>query len=89
MTIDQLIADFNAQLQQASTDANKMEEDFANVKLNPYGVTKVDFEERNRIKDQILRLEGAVEGLILAKTHCEELGGTWEESVENVQDDLS
>jgi hypothetical protein len=89
MTIEQLIADFNNQLQIANQDINKLEAEFADVKLNPYGVTKVDFEQRYKIREQILRLEGAIEGLILAKTHCEELGGTWEESVENVQDDLS
>ena len=89
MTIEQLIADFNNQLQIANKDINKLEAEFADIKLNPYGVTKVDFEERYKIREQILRLEGAIEGLILAKTHCEELGGTWEESVENVQDDLS
>jgi len=89
MTIEQLVADFTAQLNKANEDVNKLETDFANVKLNPYGVTKVDFEQRHKIREQILRLEGAIEGLILAQKHCEELGGTWEESVENVQDDLS
>lgn len=89
MTIDDLIADFNNQLQQANKDANELESQFADTKINPYGVTKVDFNRRNQIREQILRLEGAIEGLTLAKAHCEELGGTWEEPTEDVQDDLS
>lgn len=89
MTVDDLIADFNNQLQKANEDVNKLEAEFADIKLNPYGVTKVDFEQRTRIREQILRLEGAIEGLTLAKQHCEELGGTWEEPTEDVQDDLS
>lgn len=89
MTVDDLIADFNNQLQQANKDVNELEAQFADMKLNPYGVTKVDFTKRNQIREQIIRLEGAIEGLTLAKQHCEELGGTWEEPTGDVQDDLS
>lgn len=89
MKVEQLIADFNNQLQKANEDVNQLEADFANMKLNPYGVTKVEFGRRNEIREQILRIEGAIEGLILAQRHCEELGGTWEEPTEDVQDDLS
>lgn len=89
MKVEDLIADFNNQLQKANEDVNQLEADFADMKLNPYGVTKVDFTKRNQIREQILRLEGAIEGLTLAKAHCEELGGTWEEPIQDVQDDLS
>ena len=89
MKVEDLIADFNNQLQKANEDVNKLETEFADMKLNPYGVTKVEFFKRNEIREQILRLEGAIEGLILAQKHCEELGGTWEEPTENVQDNLS
>jgi len=89
MKVEELIADFNNQLQKANEDVNQLEADFANMKLNPYGVTKVEFTKRNEIREQILRIEGAIEGLILAQRHCEELGGTWEEPTEDVQDDPS
>ena len=89
MKVQDLIVDFNNQLQQANEDVNKLEADFAYMKLNPYGVTKVEFTQRNQIREQILRLEGAIEALILAQNHCEELGGVWEEQTEDVQDDLS
>jgi hypothetical protein len=89
MKVEDLIADFNNQLQKANEDVNQLEADFADMKLNPYGVTKVDFTRRNQIREQILRLEGAIEGLTLAKAHCEELGGTWGEPTQDVQDDLS
>ena len=85
MKVEDLIADFNNQLQKANEDVNKLETEFADMKLNPYGVTKVDFTRRNEIREQILRLEGAIEGLILAQNHCEELGGTWEEPIEDVE----
>ena len=82
MKVQDLIVDFNNQLQQANEDVNKLEADFADMKLNPYGVTKVEFTQRNQIREQILRLEGAIEALILAQNHCEELGGVWEEPTE-------
>ena len=68
-----MIEDFSAQKQLAETDVKQLEEDFQNTKLNPYGITKFDFTKRNDIKDQILRLEGAIEALVLAKEHCDEL----------------
>ena len=73
MKVEDLIADFNNQLQKANEDVNKLETEFADMKLNPYGVTKVEFFKRNEIREQILRLEGAIEGLSLAQKHCEEL----------------
>jgi hypothetical protein len=83
MKVTDLIADFTNQLQIAIEDVTKMEEEFQDTKINPYGVTKIDFEKRNVIKEQVLRLEGAVEALTLAAQHCEELGGTWEENAES------
>ena len=47
MKVEDLIADFNNQLQKANEDVNKLETEFADMKLNPYGVTKVEFFKRN------------------------------------------
>lgn len=82
MKIADLIADFSNQIEIANKDYTTFEEEFQDTKINPYGVTKVDFEKRNAIRDQIIRLEGAVEALTLAVAHCEECGGTFEVSNE-------
>ena len=43
MKVQDLIVDFNNQLQQANEDVNKLEVDFDDMTLNPYEVTKVEF----------------------------------------------
>ena len=80
MKVTELIADFQNQIEVAKKDVEVLEEEFANTKINPYGITKVDFTKRNEILEQITRLEGAVEGLTLAINHCEEFGGTLDEN---------
>lgn len=65
--IDDLINNFNGQYNKAHEACTKLEEDFKDTKLNPYGVTQIDFSKRQELKDQMLRLEGAVNGLKLAQ----------------------
>jgi hypothetical protein len=55
----------------------KLEEDFANVKLNPYGITSIDFSRRQDISTDILKMEGTIMGLQLAiETYGESQGVT-------------
>jgi hypothetical protein len=70
MTVDELIENFKGQIQMALEDKAKLEEDFANTKLNPYGITTIDFEKRQEMYELIIKLEGAIEGLELAKQEC-------------------
>lgn len=44
----------------------KLEEDFANVKLNPYGITSIDFSKRQDMASDVLKMEGVIMGLTLA-----------------------
>jgi hypothetical protein len=48
-----------------------MEEDFANVKLNPYGITSIDFSKRQEKSSDSLKMEGVIMGLQLAIETCE------------------
>lgn len=48
-----------------------MEEDFANVKLNPYGITSIDFSKRQEKASDSLKMEGVIMGLQLAIDTCE------------------
>jgi hypothetical protein len=43
-----------------------LEVDFANVKLNPYGITSIDFSKRQELSSDILKMEGCLMGLKLA-----------------------
>ena len=44
----------------------KIEEEFANVKLNPYGITAIDFAKRQELSTDVLKMEGTLMGLTLA-----------------------
>ena len=52
-----------------------MEEDFANVKLNPYGITSIDFSKRQEKTADSLKMEGVIMGLQLAIDTYGELQG--------------
>lgn len=43
-----------------------LEVDFANVKLNPYGITAIDFSKRQELSSDVLKMEGCLMGLKLA-----------------------
>lgn len=70
MTVDELIENFKGQIQMALEDKQKLEEEFADTKLNPYGITTIDFEKRQEKYELIIKLQGAIEGLELAKQEC-------------------
>ncbi len=68
-----------AQLQVDMTKSNeelaKLEEEFADLKLNPYGITSIDFAKRQELSTDVLKMEGTLMGLDLAiETYEEEHG---------------
>jgi hypothetical protein len=71
MTIDELIQNFQGQIMMAQEEKYKLEAEFADTKLNPYGITTIDFSKRQEQYELILKLQGAVEGLQLAKVECD------------------
>lgn len=50
-----------------------LEADLANVKLNPYGITSIDFSKRQELATDIIKMEGTLMGLELALETYEEL----------------
>ena len=68
-----------AQLQADMTKNNeelaKLEEEFADLKLNPYGITSIDFAKRQELSTDVLKMERTLMGLDLAiETYEEEHG---------------
>tara|TARA_A100001388_G_C28669129_1_gene450663 strand:- start:381 stop:626 length:246 start_codon:yes stop_codon:yes gene_type:complete len=49
-----------------------IEESLHDTKLNPYGVTSIDFSERQELLEDILKMEGCVMGIDLALETCQE-----------------
>ena len=45
----------------------ELDEEFSNKKLNPYGVTTIDFQKRSDAYSQRSRLEGAIDALFMVK----------------------
>ena len=63
------------EMQVLDEEIKKMEEDFSNVKLNPYGITSIDFSKRQEKTSDSLKMEGVIMGLQLAIDTYEELQG--------------
>lgn len=59
-----------------SIELAKIEEEFANVKLNPYGITSIDFAKRQEMSTDVLKMEGTLMGLTLALEIYEESNST-------------
>jgi hypothetical protein len=53
-------------------ELQELEVDFANVKLNPYGITAIDFSKRQELSSDVLKMEGCLMGLKLAVELCDE-----------------
>jgi hypothetical protein len=54
------------QKESITAELAKLEDEFANVKLNPYGITSIDFAKRQEMSTDVLKMEGTVMGLTLA-----------------------
>ena len=70
MTIDELIENLRGQQHIANEEKTKLEEEFADTKLNPYGITSIDFSRRQELYELMIKLQGGIEALELAKTEC-------------------
>lgn len=64
--IQQTIARVTIERDKLNKELEAMEQDFANVKLNPYGITSIDFGKRQDIATDALKMEGVIMGLTLA-----------------------
>ena len=76
-TLQNVLTAITADKANKEAELVKLEEDFANVKLNPYGITSIDFSKRQELTTDILKIEGTMMGLQLAiETYEEQQGAT-------------
>lgn len=61
--------------EKAEVELKRLEEEFANVKLNPYGITSIDFTKRQVLSSDALKMEGVLMGLKLALETFDEVNG--------------
>lgn len=61
-----VVKQIEAEKARVTEELTKLEEDFANVKLNPYGITSVDFSKRQELTADVIKMEGTIMGLQLA-----------------------
>ena len=52
--LQKTLENVQVQLEQSKIELAKLEEEFANVKLNPYGITSVDFGKRQELSTDVL-----------------------------------
>lgn len=75
--LENSIKQVQQELDRSSEELKKLEEEFANVKLNPYGITSIDFSKRQELSKDVIKMEGAIMGLTLAlETYREDTGVT-------------
>ncbi len=73
--MQQTLTNVTAERASKEEELKKLEEEFANVKLNPYGITSIDFSKRQDLAADILKMEGVVMGITLAIETFEETQG--------------
>ncbi len=74
-TMQQTLVNVTAEKAAKEEELKKLEEEFANVKLNPYGITSIDFSKRQELSTDILKMEGVLMGITLAIETFEETQG--------------
>ncbi len=75
--MQQTLENVTAEKSAKEEELKKLEEEFANVKLNPYGITSIDFSKRQEMATDILKMEGVIMGITLAiETFGETQGAT-------------
>ena len=67
LTLDELIQNFHLQKGEVDKIIDNYDTEFSNKKLNPYGVTTVEFQKRSDAYAQRSRLEGAIDALFIVK----------------------
>lgn len=65
--LDSAIKNIETEMEKNKEALASLEKDFSDVKLNPYGVTNIDFSKRQELLSDNLKMEGAIMGLNLAK----------------------
>lgn len=65
-TLRSTMAKVSVQREEADVELKRLEEEFANVKLNPYGITSIDFAKRQELSSDVLKMEGVIMGIQLA-----------------------
>ena len=65
--LDAAIQTVEAELETQKSELERIETELSDQKLNPYGITNIDFSKRMELMEDIKKIEGAVMGLNLAK----------------------
>jgi len=68
------IAAVEVQKNKTVEELDQLEKEFQNVKLNPYGITSIDFSKRQELSADLLKMEGCLMGLTLAVETYDEFG---------------
>ena len=55
------------QLDEKLARLKELETEFSDTKLNPYGITTIDFSERQELLEDTTKMQGVILGLELAK----------------------
>jgi hypothetical protein len=61
------ISKVEATLKLQNEKLETLEKEFADIKLNPYGITTIDFSQRQEALEDKTKMEGVIMGLTLAK----------------------
>jgi hypothetical protein len=70
--LNSAIENVQTELSNQQAELEKIEAELSDQKLNPYGITNIDFSKRMELMEDIKKIEGAIMGLNLAKDAYEE-----------------
>jgi hypothetical protein len=74
--LNNTISGLEQQIAKNKEELEILEKDFSDVKLNPYGITNIDFSKRQELIADSLKMEGAIMGLNLAKENFQASDGS-------------
>lgn len=55
-----------AQILETKSELEQLEKDLSDQKLNPYGITNIDFSKRLELMEDLTKMQGCIMGLNLA-----------------------
>ena len=70
--LEKVSANIEVKKAESEKKLKTVEENLHDTKLNPYGVTTIDFSERQELMEDILKMEGTIMGLKLSVETCQE-----------------
>jgi hypothetical protein len=70
--LNSALANVQQELENQQAELTKIEAELSDQKLNPYGITNIDFSKRMELMEDIKKIEGAIMGLNLAKEAYDE-----------------